>query len=121
MPPPRASNAYPVEFRAALNRAIAQGELFIPHEKPAAFRLMFYGYTSALRRDGEPELADSCSFYLKHDPPSGLVIKLKESTPTAKIIRDALGGISEKDISSPPDDTPSEMDLLFNRIAGKKP
>lgn len=117
MPPPRASNAYPVEFRAALNRAIGQGELFIPHPKPAAFRLQLYGFTSALRRDGEPELADSCSFYLQSDPP-GVWIKLKESTDFAKTIRAALGGVSSSEVT-PRENAPaqSEMDALFNRIS----
>ena len=116
MPPPKLPTAYPVEFRAALTRAISSGELFIPHEKPAAFRLQFYGFISALRRSGEPELAEACSFFVQKDPP-GLWIRLKEQTPTAKLIRDAMGEKKEETSPSLPA-SDSEIDALFNRIIG---
>jgi len=118
MPPPRATNAYPVEFRAALNRAISTGSVFIPHANPAALRLKFYGYVSALRRESDSEIADACAFTLSKSP-LGLQISLKETTPDALAIRDALGGgVTSTSPESSPLTSPDEIDSLFNRITG---
>jgi hypothetical protein len=118
MPLPRNSNAYPLEFREALIQAISKGELFIPNEKPSFLRLQLYGYTSALRREDTPELADACSFFISKTPP-GLWIRLKEKTESAKSIRAAidLAGVGNT-TQIPPElnDDDSEIDRLFNRI-----
>jgi hypothetical protein len=118
MPPPRSTNAYPVEFRAALTRAISTGSLFIPHANPSALRLRFYGYIGALRKEGENELADACSFTLSKSPP-GLTLNLRETTPDAAAIREAIGTPTPNPSTENPLLESDDIDSLFNRIIGQ--
>lgn len=110
MTAPLSPSRYPPEFEAALLRAAAEGELFIPSGAPKTLRAKIWNYQKALRASGRAELADSVSL---HAEPTGLRIRRRSLTLEGREVAAALN-------SPPPGDSPpaasDPAESVFERL-----
>lgn len=96
MPRPTDPDRYPVAFRQALLKCHAEGSFTIPCTNPAGLRSQIYGYFKALRKSGQPELADAVTVICTA---TTLTLQLRDQSPAALEISAALNSSSPSPIT----------------------
>jgi hypothetical protein len=100
MTKPQDPSRYPIQYAELLTRLHTGGvPISIPSTNPAKLRSELYGYFAALRKAGQPEMADGVILTLTPSKPApgepGQVnLILREQTPLALEVSAALSALS---------------------------
>lgn len=97
---PQDPSRYPLQFSQLFTRLHAEGNpITIPSATPGRLRSELYGYMQALRKAGQPEMADGVIITItptKPIPgqPGEVTLTLREHTPLAREVEQALSALS---------------------------